>query len=169
MNTGTPRTDAAVIGSLHRPPMANFDGGYVAVVSADFARQLERELNGQKEINRLEQEHRLAVESVRDELQKNCDQLRADLEGERKAHVEVVHEAEQLRAEVERLKTELLSYGHRASETSIEFNDIRQERDQWREDAERLAFQLGVYRAYHSVADDDALAAHERLVKEAKK
>lgn len=174
MNTDTPRTDAEA--------MYEQDGKrkYDNKVSSDFARQLERELNRQKEINRLEEEHRLAVESVRDELQNKYGQLRADLHkigmllGAGEDHPEDVanHAANiipKLRAEVERLK-----------ESSVNWEQLHLEmakqRNQWREDAERLATCLthsvvptGPMLFVYCEENKQALAAHKRLVQEAKK
>lgn len=124
-------------------------------------------------------------------LRAENEQLKAELEMHKArteggcvttAKMKLSEQLNQLRADVERLKTELLAYGHRATETSIEFNDMRQERDQWRKDAEicaRVANEMMLtVKAYrpeppqpNSLMEHwiETLAAHERLIQEAKK
>lgn len=167
MNTDTPRTDVDV--ESHQWESHSNQLSY----RTKLCRQLEKKLN--KANRRADGMERAGAEQTKraDENYEVIKQLRAEVAERHAGYKATCDELTKVRAEVERLKTELLAYGHRASETSIEFNDMRQERDQWREDAERLAkcvehsvVPTGPMMFAHIEENKQALAAHGELLKQ---
>lgn len=174
MNTDTPRTDGPCevpllellesipenyrqMVEINPTEHRNIPYGKHCQDAAKRIRQLERELNEAKQ----------ELENTKDYLAGQHAAIRDKLEKER----------DQLRAEVERLEfcNAVLEKDLKESQQDCQFHCkygkiVCEQRDQWREDAVTLARSI---RQQSDNADinccQDALAAHERLVKEANK